>query len=420
MSQNNPVVVIGSGIVGLSTAIWLVRYGVQVRVIERHAIAEPSATSCGNAGVLAACSVAPVTAPGLIGKGLKLLLDPNFPLFLRWSYLFRLFPWLVRYLSHANDKDTRRIASALMPLVFDSVEQHQALVKGTPAEAWLQQSQYGFVYHSAKEFKNDWYTWLLRAQAGFKPEIIEGEGVRAFEPALAPDLRFMALMSDHGFVQSPQNYLCALQKVAKAEGVKFTQAEVKDFEMHNNRVGAVLTTEGKFACHQVVITAGVWSKFLAKKLKLHVPLESERGYHIEFSEPNQMPKIPLMITSGKFVATPMANGLRCAGVVEFGGLNAPASEPPIALLRKKVKATFPNFEAKGETTWLGHRPAPSDSLPLIGEIQNTGVFAGFGHHHIGLTSGPKTGRILAGLITGKPEKIDLAPYLPSRFGGKLS
>jgi D-amino-acid dehydrogenase len=111
----------------------------------------------------------------------------------------------------------------------------------------------------------------------------------------------------------------------------------------------------------------------------------------------------------------MDAGLRCAGVVEFGGLKAPASQGPLDLLRKQVRQTFPGFEAAEEIPWLGHRPAPSDSLPLIGEVGKTGVLTGFGHHHIGLTAGPKTGRILAGLISGQTPNIDLSVYNPSRF-----
>jgi D-amino-acid dehydrogenase len=122
-----------------------------------------------------------------------------------------------------------------------------------------------------------------------------------------------------------------------------------------------------------------------------------------------------MIASGKFVATPMAQGLRCAGIVELGGLEAGPSQAPLALLRKQVRDTFPGLKAAGEIEWLGHRPAPSDSLPLIGQIGTSRVFTAFGHHHIGLTGGPKTGRLVAGLVTQQPPNMDLAPYAPQRF-----
>ncbi len=410
------IVVVGGGIVGISTAIWLARAGRKVTLVDRNEIGDKQGASYGNAGVLAACSVVPVTVPGLVAKAPKLLFDPNFPLFLRLSYLPRLTPWLLKYLSHANDKDTRRIAKGLTPLIHDAVEQHQALAAGTCAESWIEPSSYGFVYPSRAEFDADSYTWARRSDAGFEPEVIEGAAVHEMEPALADNLNLIALMKDHAFVHSPGDYLLALKQVAQTAGATVMKTAVRDFEFSDGRVSAVLTDAGALACDSVVLAAGAWSKPLARKLGLDVPLESERGYHIRYSDASPTPNIPLMITTGKFVATPMAGGLRCAGIVEFGGLNAPASRAPLNFLRKKIRATFPKLKAHDEQVWLGHRPAPSDSLPLIGEFQRSGVFLGFGHHHIGLTAGPKTGRILANLIANRRENTDLAPYSPNRFG----
>ena len=146
MSQNEPTsaVVIGAGIVGVSTAIWLRRAGVDVTLVDRSAPGQ--GTSYGNAGVLANCSMVPVTTPGLILKGPKLALDPEFPLFVRWSYLPKLAPWLFKYLSNANDKDTRRIANGLTPIVGDAVDQHHALADDTRAAAWVVDSDYAFAY----------------------------------------------------------------------------------------------------------------------------------------------------------------------------------------------------------------------------------------------------------------------------------
>ncbi|MGI9502127.1 MAG: NAD(P)/FAD-dependent oxidoreductase, partial [Geminicoccaceae bacterium] len=217
-SSAQKAVIVGGGIVGISTAIWLSRSGLDVTLVDRHPIGDPRAASFGNAGVLAACSVAPVTAPGLVQKAPKLLLDPNFPLFLRWSYLPRLLPWLLRYLSHANDDDTRRIALGLAPLIYDSVDQHKALAAGTGAEYWIEPSDYGFVYPTRAAFESDSYTWQLRQNAGFEPEVIEGRAVREFEPSLAPDLNLLAVMKDHAFIRDPGAYLEALAKEAETLG----------------------------------------------------------------------------------------------------------------------------------------------------------------------------------------------------------
>ena len=386
---------------------------VMIILVDRNA--PGTGTSYGNAGVLAACSVVPVTTPGLIAKGPKLLLDPNFPLFLRWSYLPRLVPWLIKYLGHANDADTRRIAAGLSPIVGDSVEQHQALADGTDAAEWVVGSDYVFAYADRAAFEADRYVWGLRKEAGFEPDLIEGDGVHDYDPAFGSAVGLLARMTDHGFVRDPGGYVQSLARLFEHEGGRVKRSEVRDIRLSDGRVTGIETESGLEECNAVVLTTGVWSKPLARKLGLSVPLETERGYHIVFKDPSFRLRAPAMVASGKFVATSMDGGLRCAGVVEFGGLEAGPSQAPIALLKKQVRQTFPTLEYDGIEDWLGHRPAPADSLPLIGEIGRTGVIAGFGHHHIGLTGGPKTGRLIADLVTEKGTNLDLTPYNPNRF-----
>lgn len=408
------VVVIGAGIVGVSTAIWLRRAGAQVTIIDR---ASPgTGTSHGNAGVLAASGVAPVTGPGLLRKAPFMLLDRDVPLYLRLSYLPRLLPWLVKYMGYANDADTRRISAALAPIVSDSVEQHKSLTADLGLSDWVTDSDYVFAYRQRADFDAEAYTWALRAQAGFSPQLIEGAGVRDYEPALGSEINCLATLKDHGFIRDPGGYVAALAHAFEQAGGKVMQAEVKDFDLTGGTVTAVQTTQGTVACDDIVLATGVWSKPLMAKLGLNVPLESERGYHVIFEDATGGPSRPIMIASGKFVATPMAQGVRCAGILEFGGLEAGPSKAPLALLRRQAKAAFPNLKAANEIEWLGHRPAPTDSLPLIGQVGTSRFYTAFGHHHIGLTGGPKTGRLIAGMIMDQPGNTDMKPYHPQRFG----
>lgn len=408
------VIIAGAGIVGVSTGIWLRRFcDAEVTIIDRLAPGE--GTSHGNAGVIAACSVAPVTAPGLTAKAPRMLMNPDFPLFMRWSYLPKLLPWLMKYMSHANDADTRRIAHGLTEIVADSVDQHKALVVDTDAADWVTESDYSFAYASRAAFDADAYTWALRREAGFEPVLREGDELRTYEPHLSPEVGLLATMKDHGYIRDPGGYVKALAQVFQGLGGTLQQSEIKDFELTDGKVTAVLTSAGRQSCDRAVLATGVWSKPLMKKLGLSIPLETERGYHIIFTDAKGGPSHPIMVASGKFVATPMAAGLRCAGVVEFGGLDAGPTDAALALLRRQAKAAFPDMTYSEEITWLGHRPAPSDSLPLIGQVGATGVYTAFGHHHIGLTGGPKTGRIVAALVADQPINTDLGAFDPMRF-----
>lgn len=412
-SKVGQVVVIGAGIVGVSAGIWLRRSGIPVTLVD-HA-APGQAATYGNAGVLAACAIIPVTVPGLIAKGPRMLFDPDFPLFLRWSYLPRLGSWLLRYLSHANDPDTRRIAGGLAPLVVDSVAQHHALSGDGPAAALLRHTDYSFAYADRRAFEADAYAWQLRTEAGFRPVIREGRELREYEPALGPEIGCLVTLGEHGFVRDPGTYVTRLASAFTGMGGVLVQASAVDFDLSGGRIRAVETSAGRLSCNHCVVASGAWSKPLMRRLGLQVPLETERGYHIQFENAAHIPKTPIHVASGKFVATPMEGGLRCAGIVEFGGLDAGPSTNPLRLLRRQVRRAFPDLQATGEREWLGHRPAPADSLPLIGEIRNTGVYSAFGHHHIGLTGGPKTGRLIAQLITENAPDIDMQPYTPNRF-----
>ena len=345
-----------------------------------------------------------------------MLFDPGQPLFLRWSYLPKLLPWLIKYLRHANATDTQRIASALFPIVGDSLEDHQALAAGTPAAKWIVPGDYLFAYNDRAHFEGDAFGWGLRRRHGFQWEELEAEAFRAYDPAFSDHLGFAIRLANHGRITDPGRYVKDLAKHFVDHGGRMIQTEVSDIAREGGRVTGVRAGGETIDCDAVVVAAGVWSKQLAQKLGIDVPMETERGYHVEFWEPSVMPRSPVMVASGKFVATPMDGRLRLAGVVEFGGLEGPPSEAPVAMLKKNVVSALPGIRWRETKEWMGHRPAPADSIPVIGEAPTVqGAYFGFGHHHIGLTGGPKTGRILSQLIAGRQPNLDLTPYSPGRF-----
>ena len=409
------VVVIGAGIVVVGAAIWLARDGRQVTVLDPNGPA--GGTSYGNAGILAASSIVPVTVPGLLGKAPKLLFGRSGPLFLKWRYLPRLLPWLVRYLRHCNLADVDRIAAALTPSIGDSLEQHLALARGTPAERFIQPVSYTYAYAARAAYESDGLAWRVRAAHGFVAEELEEPRLRALEPSLGPEVRFGAQVRGHAWVRDPGAYVKALARYAESLGVTFEVAAAEGFERDASTVVGVRTSAGVIPCDHAVLTAGVWSAQLLEPLGFRVPLESERGYHLELVDAEGGPSIPMALAAYKFIATPMEGRLRLAGIVEFGGLDAPASEAPYRLLRQQAQAAFPDLKWTSEKRWLGLRPATPDSIPVIGAVPGLqGLHIGFGHQHVGLTGGPKTGRLIADLIAGRAPNFDLRPYAIERFG----
>ena len=408
-----PIIVIGAGMCGISTAIWLHRSGHAVTLIDKGA--PGMGASFGNAGLLAGWAVAPVTSPTLWRDAPRLLLDPNSPLFMKWAHVPKMLPWLAQFFSHANDAATRRIVSNLIPLLSDAVDQHKSLVRGTDLERWICDSKFSFVYKSNSHFEADSYAWSMKKLAGLIPQIVTGGAVQDCEPILGPEIQCLAVLEGQGHITNPGQYIAELAKHFVKNGGTFLQAQVRDFVKVNGRIAQIETDQGTFECSRAVITAGIWSKDLMKKLGLKVPLEAERGYHVIFENPSQLPRDPMLVVSGKFGVNPMEMGLRCAGTVELGDHNAGPSDAPIKLLRRHAKETFPKLTYSGTQEWMGFRPSTPDSLPLIGELGNSGIYTGFGHQHVGLTAGPKTGRLIAQMIDGNTPNVDMSPYAPARY-----
>ncbi len=415
MGENRKTVaVIGAGIVGVSTAIWLLRDGHDVILIDRKGPGE--GTSHGNAGLLASSGLVPVNTPGILGKAPKMLLNRNEPLFLKWSYLPRLMPWLLPFLRRATLEDVRHRARALLPIIGDSVNDHQALAEGTGADPYIVPCDYMALYRDRAAYEADGLNWQIKRDGGFDWRELEGEAVAGYDPALAGENRFAACMPGHGRITDPGRYVKALAAHAEGQGARIIVAAVDDIVHENGRVTGLRAGGDTIACDVAVVTAGAWSKTLAGKLGLRIPLETERGYHLEFWGSSVMPKVPCMVTSGKFVMTPMDGRLRLAGIVELGGLDAPPSRAPFELLERNARAALPGLTFEKRVEWMGHRPSMPDQIPVIGAVPGvTGAYLGFGHDHVGLTGGPKTGRILAQMIGGKTPNLDLSPYAPDRF-----
>jgi D-amino-acid dehydrogenase len=415
MTTTQSIAVVGAGIVGVSTAEWLRRDGHDVTLIDRNRPGGPEQTSFGNAGILAASSYIPVPVPGLIGKIPKMLLDPLGPLHMKWSYLPRLLPWLIPFLRLANRRDVEATVRALSTITTDTVEQHRALAKGTPAEAFITPGIYAFLYRSREACEGDSFGHAIRQAEGVDIEFRDRARLLEEDPRLGTDYSYAACHMDHGWITNPAAYLAALFDHFRSQGGTFLKAEVDDIQPRD--AGAQIQAAGEtHSFDQIVLAGGAWSGRLAGKLGHKPGMETERGYHLLLERPSHTPPFPYMLTDAKFVVTPMETGLRCAGQVEFGGLEADPSEAPFRVVKDRIKQLYPDLEWESESRWLGHRPSTIDSVPFIGPSPRARqIHFAFGAQHIGLTTGPKTGRLIADMIGGRRPNIDMEPFRVGRF-----
>jgi D-amino-acid dehydrogenase len=413
------VAVIGAGIVGIAAASYLRRDGHEVTVIDPG---DPgSGASFGNAGCFNGSSVVPMAMPGVLGNVPRWLTDPLGPLAIRWSYLPRLAPWLLRFVRSARPDKVEATARALRPLLGPSIECLTPLVKNAGAEALVQRVGHLYVYRSAESFAKDGAAWALRRAVGVEWDEFDADELRQLDPNLSRDYTRGILVRENGHTVNPGRLVGTLADALLRDGGTLCRARALGFALDGARLRAVRTDQGEIAADRAVVAAGDFSAPLAAALGDRVPLETERGYHLMIRDPEVMPRIPTADADGKFVATPMETGLRFAGTVELAGLDAPPDWRRARMLLEQGRRMFPGLASHHPeerlSQWMGHRPSTPDSLPVIGPSRRSpDVLYAFGHGHVGMTGASMSGKLTAELLGGRPPSIDIAPFRADRFG----
>jgi D-amino-acid dehydrogenase len=413
--------IIGGGIVGACTALAAQRAGFEVTLIEPAAPGGEQAASYGNGCWFSPSSTVPPALPGLWKKVPKFLLDPLGPLAIRWSYFPRVAPWLVRYLlSGWTEARVLKTGHALRALVAGAPELHAALAEEAGVGHLVERRGLLYVFPDRAAFEAEALAWRIRAQTGVKWLEIGEDELRQREPDLDRRYTFALLIEEGGHCRNPGAYVAALVALAEAQGMKRVKARAIGFRIEAGRLKAVTTDQGEVPADCAVISAGAYSKALAREAGDTLPLETERGYHAVIADPEAGPRTPMMPSDGKMSITMTETGLRVAGQVEIAGLEAAPNWKRAEILRDHLLRNFPGLprELPPERikVWMGHRPSMPDGLPCIGRSSaSADILHCFGHGHVGLVAAPRSAELAVALLTGTPPAIAAEPYSPARF-----
>jgi D-amino-acid dehydrogenase len=406
------VVVLGAGIVGVSTACAARQRGMSVVLVDRL---EPgSETSYGNAGILSSGSVFPLNTPSLWNVLPKYLTNRHPAL--RWDAAWSTWNigWLVRFLANAAPPHTKPRAVALRGLIVASLKLHREwIVRANAAQriretGWLKAWRSDAIAEAKAQ-------QIVLAEYGIPSELLARQAISALEPNILPVYRVGLLHTDTASVDSPGAVVKAYARMFVGSGGQIRRSDIKSIVPEGDGWRVVLS-DGGIRTRHVVVALGPWSADLLRPLGYRVPLAFERGYHQEF-KPNAARTLlrPIHDSETGFLITPMERGIRITTGVELTSRDAPSSFAQLDAVVPVARSVVEFGEAVG-APWRGARPTLPDSLPMIGPApRHSALWLSFGHQHIGFTTGPATGVAIAAMINGTQPPFDSAPFSPSRY-----
>lgn len=414
MTQRPPtIIVLGAGVAGLSSALYLQRSGQQVLVIDP--LPPAGGTSYGNAGLISSDTAVPIALPGMLKKVPKWLLNSEGPLVVRPSYFPTALPWLLRWISASRMPRVLQISDAMRALHKDSLVCWKELLGGANFADLIR--PVGQVRIWEGEGSESQIEIAVAARHGIRVEPLDADKLRQIYPDISPNITRGLLVPGNAYTVNPQRLVRTLGTLlVDAGGEIIAERAMKILSQPGAASYCVITNVSNRIAPKVLVATGAWTRELLDPLGIAVPLETERGYHAMMPTPNLSLAIPMSVKNRGFGLTSMEEGLRAAGTVEIGGLHAPLDERRAMVLVTHAKRIFPKLQTGEPSYWMGHRPSTPDSLPVVGEAPSRpGLFLCFGHGHFGMTGGPPSARLLSQLVNGTPPTIDPAPYACSRF-----
>lgn len=409
------VVVVGSGIVGLSCARAAQRRGWNVTLVDRDF--EGDRASHGNAGGIAVSECVPLTLAGLGLKPLKWLLDPLGPLSIRPSHALSLLPWYRALQKVAEPTNYLRIARALAAINDRALKDFEDVLADIGLSADLHKRGALTVYETNKAYEADAHEWELKRSLGVRWRAVDPDAIRDLEPGLAPVFAKGVMLEDWAHISDPMKIVTRLRENVQAGGATLVRGNATKIETDSTGQPALVLGDGRRCVgDKLVVAVGAWSALLARTIGDRALLESERGYNTTLPASASHLQREVIFAERKFVATPLSIGLRIGGAAEFAGLEAPPNYRRSDALLKLARRFLSNLDEQSPLKWMGHRPTTPDSLPVIGPSRsNNNILYAFGHGHLGLTQSATTGQLIADLLEARKPQIDMAPYAISRF-----
>ena len=409
----NSVAVIGAGIQGVCIGLNLIKKGFKVTIVDRDEPGKNSA-SYGNAGHFSPYASLSMNRPDVLIDVFPMLLSATGPLALRWNYVPKMIPWFFKFIKNCTKKKMMHTAKYMHQILDLALPAYDELFQEIDISGLVESR--GIIYFwTDKDLKSRELEINVRKELGVEQKLLKPHEIHDLEPHIKQIYHGGVLYPEARHARNPRKILLKLFELFLKKDGKFIKENVETINFSPDNKPLIKTNLNSYVFDKAVVACGAFSKKLTDQVDEKIPLDTERGYHVHFKGYDHLLSRPVIFLNRGFGITPMEQGLRVVGTVEFGGLDNPLNKKRVLNLVNNAKYLFPELD-KNHDEWLGFRPTLPDFLPVMGPSKNhKNLFYSFGHHHLGWTLGAISGKILAGMIAEEKTNLDLSSYSSLRF-----
>ena len=404
--------IVGAGIQGISNALFLQKKGFDVTIFDRENPGSPVA-SYGNAGHFSPYASLSLNRTDILLDVPAMLMSSTGPLALKWNYVPKMIPWFMKFILNTTKNKMMHTAKNMHQILDLALPAYDELFDEVDIEGLVENKGILYIWND-QDLKSRELEINVRKELGVQQQLVNKKEIHDLEPNIKPFYHAGVYYPYARHARNPKKILLKFFDLFLKKGGQFKKTDIKSIDFQDEQP-ILKTGSEKFLFDKVVVACGAFSKKLTDNLDEKIPLDTERGYHVHFKDCEHLLQRPVIFSNRGFGITPMEQGLRVVGTVEFGGLKNPLSKSRIKNLINNAKYMLGDLPDH-EDEWLGFRPTLPDFLPVMGPSKNhKNVFYCFGHHHLGWTLGPISGKIVSGMIAKENTNLNLAPYSSTRF-----
>lgn len=410
--------IIGGGIIGLSSAWYLVEQGHEVVIIDRTDLTD--GTSHGNAGMVVPSHFVPLATPGVIAKGIQWMFNKKSPFFIKPRMSMELIQWLWQFYKACTPEKVDRAIPTLMKLNEWSRDLYREFSGKPGFDFDFEEKGLLMIYKDQKAEKGEIEVAEMAHGLGLEAKVLSATEVQNLEGGIKLDVRGGVLYPGDAHLY-PNTFIRQMVSELKKRGAQFiTEKAVFDFNTKKGKIDQILMTDGTVVdVDHVILSAGSWSAKLLKKAGVKILLQDGKGYSFTYKNPALKPSIPTILTEAKVAVTPMGNDLRVGGTLEISNFSTEINKHRLQGILESMPAYYPEFTAempKGQQAWYGYRPCSPDGLPYIGNAEKfDNLTIATGHAMMGMSMGPATGKLVAEIVDGKKTSMDIGLLEVDRF-----